>query len=107
MAAAGRDDLIGTHGWVIAISAIAGAVALLRAYDAPEPSPARLSEYYDEPSKVGIILTLIWGVIGMLVGVWIAALLAWPELTIDAAWASFGRLRPVHTLVAVQRRGVS
>ena len=97
MAAAGRDDLIGTHGWVIAISAIAGAVALLRAYDAPEPSPARLSEYYDEPSKVGIILTLIWGVIGMLVGVWIAALLAWPELTIDAAWASFGRLRPVHT----------
>jgi len=69
MAAAGRDDLIGTHGWVIAVSAIAGAIALLRAYDAPEPSAARLSEYYDEPSKVGIILTLVWGVIGMLVGV--------------------------------------
>ncbi|MEK1886168.1 MAG: cytochrome-c oxidase, cbb3-type subunit I [Phyllobacterium sp.] len=97
MAAAGQDDLIGTHGWVVALAGIAGAIALLRAYDAPEPSPARLTEYYDDPSKVGIILTLVWGVVGMLVGVWVAALLAWPELTFDAAWAGFGRLRPVHT----------
>ncbi|MBZ9656435.1 cytochrome-c oxidase, cbb3-type subunit I [Phyllobacterium lublinensis] len=97
MAAGGRDDLIGTHGWVISLAGIAGAIALLRGYDAPDPSPDRLSEYYDDPSKAGIILTLIWGVIGMLVGVWVAALLAWPELTFDAAWAGFGRLRPVHT----------
>jgi cytochrome c oxidase cbb3-type subunit I len=97
MAVAGRDDLIGTHGWIIALSAMAGVIALLRSYGAPDPSPARLSEYYDDPSKVGIVLTLIWGVVGMLVGVWVAALLAWPELTFDAQWASFGRLRPVHT----------
>ncbi|GAB1583818.1 cytochrome-c oxidase, cbb3-type subunit I [Phyllobacterium phragmitis] len=97
MAAAGRDDLLATHGWIVALSAIAGIVALLRGYDAPEPSPARLSEYYDDPSKVGIVLTLIWGVIGMAIGVWVAALLAWPDLTFDAAWASYGRLRPVHT----------
>ncbi|YBV95050.1 cytochrome-c oxidase, cbb3-type subunit I (plasmid) [Phyllobacteriaceae bacterium JZ32] len=97
MAAAGRDDLLATHGWIVALSAIAGMVALLRGYDAPEPSPARLSEYYDDPSKVGIVLTLIWGVIGMAIGVWVAALLAWPDLTFDAAWASYGRLRPVHT----------
>ena len=97
MAAAGRDDLIGTHGWIIALSAMAGVIVLLRSYGASDPSPTRLSEYYDDPSKVGIVLTLIWGVVGMLVGVWVAALLAWPELTIDAEWASFGRLRPVHT----------
>ena len=30
-------------------------------------------------------------------GVWVAALLAWPELTFDAPWATFGRLRPLHT----------
>ena len=33
----------------------------------------------------------------MFVGVWVAALLAWPDLRFDAAWSSFGRLRPVHT----------
>ncbi|QRM55893.1 cytochrome-c oxidase, cbb3-type subunit I [Sinorhizobium sp. BG8] len=97
LAAAGRDDLIGTHGVIIAAIALAGMAVLLRGVDAPRPSEARLSEYYDDPSKVGIVLTLIWGVIGMFVGVWVAALLAWPNLTFDAAWASFGRLRPVHT----------
>ena len=30
-------------------------------------------------------------------GVWVAALLAWPDLTFDAPWSSFGRLRPLHT----------
>ena len=97
MAAAGQDDLVGIHGWIIALAGLSGAIALLRGYDAPAPSASRRSEYYDDPSKVGIILTLVWGVIGMLVGVWVAALLAWPELTFDAAWAGFGRLRPVHT----------
>ena len=40
---------------------------------------------------------MVWAVFGMFVGVWVAWLLAWPDLTFDAAWASFGRLRPVHT----------
>ena len=33
----------------------------------------------------------------LFVGVWVATLLAYPEATFDQAWASFGRLRPVHT----------
>ena len=37
MAVAGRDDLIGTHGWIIALSAMAGVIALLRSYGAPDP----------------------------------------------------------------------
>src|SRR3546814_5508685 len=40
---------------------------------------------------------MAWAVVAMATGVWVAALLAWPDLTFDAAWASFGRLRPVHT----------
>jgi len=40
---------------------------------------------------------MAWAVVGMFFGVWVAALLAWPDLTFDAAWASFGRIRPVHT----------
>jgi cytochrome c oxidase cbb3-type subunit 1 len=43
------------------------------------------------------IMTVVWGVVGMLVGVVIAAQLAWPELNFDTPWFSFGRLRPLHT----------
>ncbi len=43
------------------------------------------------------IATVIWGVVGMLVGVIIAAQLLWPELNFDVPWLSYGRLRPLHT----------
>src|SRR5690606_31619158 len=42
------------------------------------------------------VMTVIWGVVGMLVGVIIAAQLVWPELNF-AEWFSYGRLRPLHT----------
>ena len=42
------------------------------------------------------IMTVVWGVVGMLVGVIIAAQLIWPELNL-APWLSYGRLRPLHT----------
>ncbi|WP_097141073.1 cytochrome-c oxidase, cbb3-type subunit I [Rhizobium subbaraonis] len=97
MAVAGRGDLMAAHGWIVALFGMVVMALLLRGIDAPDPWEERFREYYDDPTKVGIILSLIWGVIGMFVGVWVAALLAWPDLTFDAAWASFGRLRPVHT----------
>ena len=43
------------------------------------------------------VMTVVWGVIGMLVGVLIAAQLAWPELNPGVPWLHFGRLRPLHT----------
>src|SRR4029079_1502730 len=42
------------------------------------------------------VMTVVWGVVGMLVGVVIAAQLLWPELNL-APWFSYGRLRPLHT----------
>jgi len=42
------------------------------------------------------IMTVIWGIVGMLVGVVVAAQLVWPELNF-AEWFHFGRLRPLHT----------
>jgi cytochrome c oxidase cbb3-type subunit 1 len=42
------------------------------------------------------IMTIVWGVVGMSVGVFIAAQLIWPELNL-APWLSYGRLRPLHT----------
>ncbi|MAC48441.1 cytochrome-c oxidase, cbb3-type subunit I [Oceanospirillum beijerinckii] len=43
------------------------------------------------------IMTVVWGIVGMAVGVLIAAQLVWPALNFDTAWLSFGRLRPLHT----------
>jgi len=43
------------------------------------------------------IMTVVWGIVGMLVGVIIAAQMAWPELNLGIPWLSFGRLRPLHT----------
>jgi cytochrome c oxidase cbb3-type subunit 1 len=43
------------------------------------------------------IMTVVWGIVGMLVGVLIAAQLAWPVLNFDLPWLHFGRLRPLHT----------
>ncbi len=47
------------------------------------------------------IMTIVWGVVGMLVGVFIASQLVWPALNFDIAWLSFGRLRPLHTNAVV------
>ena len=43
------------------------------------------------------VMTVIWGVIGMAIGVLIASQLVWPQLNFDLPWFSFGRLRPLHT----------
>ena len=42
------------------------------------------------------IMTVVWGIVGMLVGAFIAAQLIWPDLNL-APWLSYGRLRPLHT----------
>jgi cytochrome c oxidase cbb3-type subunit 1 len=43
------------------------------------------------------IAAVVWGVVGMLVGVFIAAELIWPDLNFGLPWLSYGRLRPLHT----------
>ena len=47
------------------------------------------------------IMTLVWGIVGMLVGVLIAAQLVWPVLNTDLPWLHYGRLRPLHTNAVV------
>ncbi|MDE2563960.1 MAG: cytochrome-c oxidase, cbb3-type subunit I [Sphingomonadales bacterium] len=96
-AAAKRGDPMIYHGYLVAVYAATLLVVLLRGYFDAEPPPARLKQYYDDPAKAGIVLAMIWAVVAMFVGDWVAWLLAYPDFTFDAAWASFGRLRPVHT----------
>ena len=43
------------------------------------------------------IATIVWGIVGMAVGLLLAAQLAWPALNFDTPWLSYGRIRPLHT----------
>ncbi|MBD3652881.1 cytochrome-c oxidase, cbb3-type subunit I [Kangiella sp.] len=43
------------------------------------------------------VMSVVWGIVGMAVGVLIAAQLMFPALNFDTSWLSFGRLRPLHT----------
>jgi cytochrome c oxidase cbb3-type subunit I len=61
-------------------------------------SSATLPERYnDKVVRQFAVMTLVWGIVGMAVGVLIAAQLYWPSLNFDIAWLSYGRLRPLHT----------
>ncbi|MFT4171481.1 MAG: cytochrome-c oxidase, cbb3-type subunit I [Rhodocyclaceae bacterium] len=52
--------------------------------------------YDDKVVRQFAVMTVVWGIVGMLVGVVIAAQLVWPQLDF-AEWFHFGRLRPLHT----------
>jgi len=54
--------------------------------------------YYDNKIvKKFIYATLLWGVVGMLVGLILAFMFLFPNMTDGISWLSFGRLRPLHT----------
>jgi cytochrome c oxidase cbb3-type subunit 1 len=96
-AIAGRDDPIGAHGVLVTVVGLLGILGVISGYFSPEPGVDRFERYYDEPSKFGIVMAMIWVVFGLFIGDWVAWLLVNPNLTFDAGWSSFGRIRPVHT----------
>jgi cytochrome c oxidase cbb3-type subunit I/II len=55
--------------------------------------------YDNKIVKYFAIATVVWGTIGMLVGIIIATLMFYPNLLgeLHKGWTSFGRLRPLHT----------
>ncbi|WP_417347448.1 cytochrome-c oxidase, cbb3-type subunit I [Ferrimonas sp.] len=53
------------------------------------------------------VVTVIWGIVGMLVGVFIAAQLIWPALNFDIPWLTYSRLRPLHTNAVIFAFGTS
>ncbi len=56
-----------------------------------------IATYDDGVIRQFSIMAVVWGVVGMLMGVIIASQLVWPELNFGLPWTSFGRLRPLHT----------
>lgn len=95
-AAAGHGPMV-VHGFMAMGLGIGLVLAVGSRSFAPEPEPARLSRYYDDPIKAGILIAMAWGVFAMAIGLWVAALMVWPDATFGQAWSSYGRLRPVHT----------
>ncbi len=57
--------------------------------------------YNTKVVKQFAIMTVVWGIVGMLVGVIIAAELIWPDINFNLPWLHFGRLRPLHTNAVV------
>lgn len=60
----------------------------------------------------GVVATLvgfsvIWAIVGMMVGVYLSAELIWTWLDFGQPWLSFGRLRPVHTSGVIFGFGIS
>ena len=103
-AAFAQDDLFRVHAWIlVAILAVTTIILMRRVEFIPAGQvlpPKDTSGYMDDVIRFGTIATLFWGVTGFLVGVVIAAQLAWPELNIEP-WFNFGRMRPLHTSAVV------
>ena len=99
-----QDSLFQAHAWVLFLVLAISTIVLLRRVEfapagAMQAAPDT-SGYMDDVIRFGVVATLFWGIAGFLVGVLIAAQLAWPELNIEP-WFNFGRLRPLHTSAVI------
>ena len=65
--------------------------------NAPAPAKTIAVDYNDTVVRRFAIMTIVWGIVGMAVGVLIAAELIWPTLNFNLPYLSYGRLRPLHT----------
>ena len=53
--------------------------------------------YNDHVVRLFLLAAAVWGIVGMAIGVFVAAQLAWPALNFDISWLTFSRLRANHT----------
>ncbi len=63
----------------------------------PMSAAAEQGTYNYKVVRQFALMTVVWGIVGMLVGVIIATQLMFPDLTYGIPWLSYGRLRPLHT----------
>jgi cytochrome c oxidase cbb3-type subunit 1 len=99
-----KDALFQAHMTVLAVALSITCIILFRRVDFSEGPTVAIKEkdtgYLDGVVQYGVIATLLWGVVGFLVGVIAAAQLAWPELNFEP-WLNFGRVRPLHTSAVI------
>ncbi len=105
LSALAQDALFAFHMALVAVMAGGAAIWRMRTIDYSQTAAIPLNPiktgYMDSVIRAGLIATVFWGVVGFLVGVYIALQLAYPQLNLDLPWTTFGRLRPLHTSAVV------
>ncbi len=100
----GQDEVFRTHGMVMAAVLFLATIVAVRMADYRPVAQRALAEgeenYMDDVIRAGTIATLFWGIAGFLVGVVIAAQLAFPDLNFEP-YFNFNRLRPLHTSAVI------
>jgi cytochrome c oxidase cbb3-type subunit 1 len=100
----GQDEVFRTHGMVMAAVLFLATIVAIRMADYRPVAQRALAEgeenYMDDVIRAGTIATLFWGIAGFLVGVVIAAQLAFPDLNFEP-YFNFNRLRPLHTSAVI------
>ncbi|HEY2659918.1 MAG TPA: cytochrome-c oxidase, cbb3-type subunit I [Caulobacteraceae bacterium] len=97
-----KDPGFQVHAMIFAASFIAASFALTTGLATggfrPEPH-----KYMDGVIKAGVIASVFWGVVGMLVGLTLACQLAWPDIFYfpHLGFLNFGRIRPLHTSAVI------
>jgi len=100
-----RDMAYQVHAIIVML--VAGGLFLWTLRHTDEPvvadGPDLQRSYMDGVVRAGVIATAFWGVVGFLVGTFIAFQLAFPGLNFDwsEGFANFGRLRPLHTSAVI------
>jgi cytochrome c oxidase cbb3-type subunit I len=91
-AAFAQDRLFEAHMWVLFFVLLASTLFMIRRISFAPATASTSSEhddgYCDEVIRYGVIATVFWGVVGFLVGVVVAAQLAFPDLNIEP-WLNF------------------
>ena len=98
-----RDLAYQVHALLIMVVAFGLFIWTLRNTGEPNTPADPVTGYFDSVVRAGAIATAFWGVVGFLVGTFIAFQLAFPGLNFDWAqpFANFGRLRPLHTSAVI------
>ncbi len=93
-----EDPLFRFHAYIALTLAVIALAAITLGINSGKlrSDPTR---YADDVVRAGVIATMFWAVVGLLVGVVIAAQLSWPRIFYfpEFGWLNFGRLRPLHT----------
>jgi len=94
------------HAYLFAAAAAAATYAVVNNYYKRPPALPPLEidgkpNYNMGPVKVATVAGVLWGLVGLCVGLWLALELAYPALNLDLPWIAFGRLRPLHTSAVI------
>jgi len=96
----GKADPIAVHGYIVSGLSLVLVFFVGAGFERPAPVSDRRA-YFDAPSQAGIVFAMFWAVFGLSIGNLVAWLLVFPEMTYGVDWASWGRLRPVHTTAVI------